>query len=163
MNCNEALVEDNDIAAGRLRHIEIDANCKNTRIGRNRYYSNLAPTILDNGQGTMGVKKSPTLVNSWAEFLTGDDTIGPQFEKGLDGRVRMRGSIQGGAIGTVAFTLPAGFRPASAARLPVYSNTGSAQALGSVIIMPDGTVRVYAGSNIIVQLDSVNFDAPLVA
>lgn len=53
---------------------------------------------------------APTLVNSWANLGGGASPAG--YYKDGFGRVFVRGRIVGGTTGSVAFTLPVGYRPA---------------------------------------------------
>jgi hypothetical protein len=56
--------------------------------------------------------------------------------------VELRGVIRGGTAGTVAFTLPAGFRPPAHIEAALYYFTGSAAALSNFQINFDGTVTM---------------------
>lgn len=51
---------------------------------------------------------SPVFVNGWTNFA-GHHTAA--YYKDPQGRVHLRGTITGGTVGAVAFTLPAGYRP----------------------------------------------------
>jgi hypothetical protein len=51
---------------------------------------------------------APSFLNSWTNLGTTNQVA--QYRKVGD-VVQLRGSIVGGSVGTVAFTLPAGFRP----------------------------------------------------
>lgn len=61
------------------------------------------------------------------------------------GMVELRGSMRGGTLvgGTVVFTLPAGFRPASIVSAPVGKITGGTTYDPSIRIRPDGAVETH--------------------
>jgi hypothetical protein len=105
-----------------------------------------------------------TLLNSWVNFSTGSDGNHlAAYSRDSNGIVRLRGVIKTGAIGTVALTLPQGFRPGTSAvnqgimRIPVVS----AGSFGYVTIEYDGDVIIAAGSNTWVDLAGVQFRAEL--
>jgi hypothetical protein len=55
------------------------------------------------------------------------------------GRIRLRGRIAGGSVGTVAFTLPQGFRPP----IPQKFNLANGDAGYAIVeVLPDGTATV---------------------
>lgn len=97
--------------------IFIDADCKNVSV---RGYT-LNPggnpgvrALVDNGQGTMGVKKELDTPG----WTMGNDVGGLSYIKGEDGMVRVFGSLKPGAANVdlggflSVGTLPAGFQPA---------------------------------------------------
>nr|CAD6411203.1 fusion protein [Rhizobium sp. Q54] len=161
VGCNEALIEDNDLAMGRIAHIIVGAGAKNTRIGRNRYYGSLTPTVLDSGEGTMGLEKEATLLGEWVPF---DNTRPAKFTKGLDGRVRCSGAVKGGVVGSNLFTFPVGFRPSKNVIVSVASidPIGAAASAGVVIVLTSGEASLYSGDVRYVSLEDIEFDAPLV-
>ena len=62
-----------------------------------------------------------------------------QFCMDEHGRIRLRGRISGGSVGTVAFTLPQGFRPP----IPQKFNLANADAGYAIIeVLPAGTATV---------------------
>lgn len=102
--------------------------------------------------------RSPVLINSWAAY-TG--TWAPFYRKMPDGRVIMRGLIQGGANGTIAFQLPPGYRPN-----PAYSYLFACCAAFGVIrndVGTDGVIQigpeVKAGtySSVWISLNEITF------
>lgn len=91
---------------------------------------------------------SLTLVNSW----TVSGGLTPQYRR-IGNRVTLRGRTTGGSSTTIA-TLPAGFRPATATRLPV-SEAGTS-GVSNMTINTDGTIVTTATSNS-PYLDAVTF------
>lgn len=82
---------------------------------------------------------APTLLNTWANL--GGAWQVAQFRRSMD-MVQLRGVIAGGVIGTVALTLPAGFRPRADVAFPTTSNG----AFGSMTIATNGNVTPTVGS-----------------
>ncbi len=74
--------------------------------------------------------------NGWGD---GDVDAPGQFCMDEHGRVRLRGRISGGTVGTVAFTLPYGFRPAMPQSF-VLSNAESGYA--NLEVAPNGEATV---------------------
>jgi hypothetical protein len=95
------------------------------------------------------------LQNGW----TGGDygSAAPGYAEDQLGIVHLRGSLAGGASGTVAFTLPHGMRPAANMWLPAYT---LAFTEGSVEIDTSGDV-IPTGSNVTgyTSLDGISFPA----
>jgi hypothetical protein len=84
---------------------------------------------------------APTFQNSWANVGAGTQTV--EYCKDQNGVVHIKGELVGGASGTVAFTLPAGYRPL--AQLRVYSsraNTASGEVPMAVQIDTTGAVTI---------------------
>lgn len=149
-NCQGTLVEGNVFlrGAGGVAHaIVIDNNCVSVRIGANVFSTNWANPILDNGIGTMGLLKNAVLQNGWVPF-TGSVSVPAEtarFIKSTDGLVTISGSIKDGTTtnGTLLFTLPAGFRPATVVRSPAYAyNIAGTTHIAELIIDTDGSVLV---------------------
>lgn len=95
---------------------------------------------------------APTLINSWANAAAPDGPAG--YRKYSTNVVAIRGRITTGTLGTAAFVLPAGFRPANTLAFTTESN-------GVV-----GRVDVYANGNVIPAvggtssaLDGIHFEA----
>jgi hypothetical protein len=82
---------------------------------------------------------TPTLVNSWVNVSSYQAV---QYKR-VGSKVIIRGALQSGSAGSVAFTLPAGFRPLTNNAFGA-SNGGS----GSV------TVTVFASGNVIISASS---------
>ncbi len=74
--------------------------------------------------------------NGWGDA---DPDAPGQFCMDEHGRVRLRGRISGGAVGSVAFTLPYGFRPAVPQSF-VLSNADSGYA--NLEVAPNGEATV---------------------
>lgn len=85
----------------------------------------------------VGAAGEPAFQNSWVNF--GAPYGSMRFRKYPDGRVRIAGCCKTGATGTVAFTLPVGYRPASSLIIVIDAYNGT----GYLIIGTDGTVSVY--------------------
>ena len=84
-------------------------------------------------RGNLGVMD---FENGWGD---GDPDAPAQFCMDEHGRIRLRGRISGGAVGTVAFTLPQGFRPS----IPQKFNLANGDAGYAIIeVLPDGTATV---------------------
>jgi hypothetical protein len=119
------------------------------------------PLVTMDSWHAVGATGEPAFQNSWVNF----DGAAPtgryaRFRRYPDGRVRMAGVVKTGASGTVAFTLPAGYRPPSSEAFSVLSGGNAA---GQVVIGSDGTVLLQNGaspSNVstFVFLDGVEFD-----
>lgn len=80
---------------------------------------------------------APTLINSWVN--TGSPEAEAGYCKDAFGWVHLKGSIEAGNSGSVAFTLPSGYRPVERRRLPTTSNGGQN---GNIRIDSSGDVRV---------------------
>ena len=87
-----------------------------------------------------------TFQNSWVNFGGGYETAA--YTKDAFGNIHIKGSIKGGASGSVAFTLPANYRPLE--RM-VYANY-----VGSV----PGYIEIDAAGNLsITGTDSTTFSS----
>lgn len=98
---------------------------------------------------------SLTLVNSWAT-VSGRT---PSYHKDALGYVHLRGTMSGGASGTLAFTLPVGFRTGMFASALTASATPNAPGVLNLDTNGQGTVFFTAGAGI-ASLDNV---APFLA
>lgn len=85
-----------------------------------------------------------TFLNAWTNFGAGYAPA--EYTKDALDRVYIRGLITGGANGTVAFNLPAGYRPSSAGHLnfPSNDNNVAAQTLGRIDVLTNGNVLCIA-------------------
>lgn len=90
---------------------------------------------------------------TWVNFGGGFNSAG--YSKDADGVVHLQGLIKFGVIGSAAFTLPAGFRPAGTCNFPVASNG----AYGQVSVDSGGVVTPSVGSNVYVSLEGLSFRA----
>lgn len=80
----------------------------------------------------------PSFVNSW---LANEDV---SFYKDGSGIVHLQGTISNGASGSIAFTLPSGYRPTIQRTFSVVdsSNTPTNDKAATVVIGSDGTVTI---------------------
>jgi hypothetical protein len=100
--------------------------------------------------GTVG---EPALQNGWSQGGSGFSQI--SFRRNPLGVVELRGTMTGGAMTQIAFTLPAGCRPATDLRLPMYTDGGVETML---YISSGGGVYPWLGGNTMVSLDGIQFD-----
>jgi hypothetical protein len=98
-------------------------------------------------------------LNSWTNTAFGGyNTAG--YMKDPLGWVHLKGLIKSGAMGSSAFLLPAGYRPAKNHVYAVASSTGGANIYGGVDIGDSGNVVPFQGSNAgYVSLDGISFRA----
>lgn len=109
-------------------------------------------TMLD-AWHTVGAAGEPTFQSSWVNF----DARTAQFIR-VGRIVRLRGIIKSGTVGSVAFNLPAGFRPATRVTADHFFPCVSNNAFGAVTVNgSDGAVVPGAGSNVWFDLSSVSF------
>lgn len=101
----------------------------------------------------VGGTGNAAFANSWVNY--GSPYFSAGYWKDALGWVHLRGVIKSGTVGSTAFTLPPGFRPASdVGPLIVFSNGGA----GRLDIKADGTVTpVSPSSNVYVVLDNIHF------
>ncbi|MGI9557902.1 MAG: hypothetical protein ACR2N5_08170 [Solirubrobacterales bacterium] len=87
----------------------------------------------------IGTPGQPGLVPTWAPVAA---KTPPGFYKDPFGVVHLRGSIDSGTSGSIAFVLPPAYAPASATTLeiPIYQPGAGAAA---AVIAPDGSVLVF--------------------
>lgn len=113
-------------------------------------YDDLAVGGNDFGIVTVGSASAewnvPTLLNSWEQY---NDTPGFQaarYMKDADGWIHLKGYVSGGTPGgeSIAFTLPASYRPAQYESFAVSCSGG----LGVVDVSPNGNVTVISGSTV---------------
>lgn len=84
---------------------------------------------------------TPTLLNSWVDYGLGRQAV--RYKK-TGGQVEIQGVLKSGTIASPAFTLPAGYRPASGLMWAANAN----DAIGRLDIEPDGDVIPSFGSNV---------------
>jgi hypothetical protein len=101
--------------------------------------------------GPEAVTAVAAFANSWVNF----DADRPAAFYRDRGRVFLTGIVKSGTLNTVAFTLPAGYRPASVNGLifPAISNG----ALGVLTVTSTGAVVPNTGSNVYFTLDGISF------
>jgi len=107
------------------------------------------------GWTVVGATGSPAFQNSWV--ASGGAYFAPAYLRKSDGTVMLRGSAMSGTVGTVAFTLPAGFRPSQTRAFPLACGLAAYAAIdsgGNVTISGDAGISA-AG----VSLDAVQFPA----
>lgn len=93
-----------------------------------------------------------TYTNSWTTY---SGTFSPaRYIKDDLGVVHLDGLIMNGTIGSGAFTLPAGFRPAYQ---QIYAAVCNPNAIGRLDIQTNGVVLPAAGSNVFFSLAGVTF------
>ena len=106
----------------------------------------------------IGVGSNPSFQNSWANVGTSP----ARFYKDPFGRVHLSGDIDTGSSGTVAFTLPTGYRPAYSAFSIAYNDNGGPGPGGanvSVEIQADGDVIPTYSAGTDIWLDGISFRA----
>ncbi|MNX84289.1 hypothetical protein D3C86_1160820 [compost metagenome] len=95
------------------------------------------------------------LQNSWVGYDGGAFFATPQYTKGSDNIVRLKGIIKSGntANGTVVATLPAGYRPKDR----ILGASACADAYCRVDVLANGNVELYNSSATWTTLDSITF------
>lgn len=118
----------------------------------------LAPGTVTTGMlGANGAWQIPTLVNSWAQYLSTEYGIA-SYRKDVTGKVNLRGLVARsveGSPGTGIFVLPAGFRPSKHLIFTCVQDT----TVSRVDVQSGGTV-VFRGSSSTVgylALDPISF------
>lgn len=161
-NARGTLIQDNTFLAGvaGITAVRVDTTCQDVRIGANSYNAAIATKINDSGNGTMGVSKTLSLLNSWVAQTAADT---PTVSKDLSGNVILEGSISSGTItpGTKLFTLPDGFRPLAGTvkRFNAYSVGGGGAEFGQFLIDEAGDTVIQDGGNIQFILSGAVFRA----
>jgi hypothetical protein len=113
--------------------------------------------IKDDGNVTIAGKilneawQTPTLLNTWVNYGPGFNT--PQYYIDKESVVHLKGLVKNGAVGTVIFTLPVGYRPTEQYIFTV--NSGGA--FGRVDVAAYGDVIVVTGNSSWVSLDGISF------
>lgn len=118
-------------------------------------YGETAGTVIINGNqnainnlGAIGFAAGGSITqDTWnnAVLQNGWFTLGSHqnlaYRLDKQGNLLLRGSISGGThtSGTLIFTLPVGFRPASARTFPCTNDGGTC----SLTVLTDGTVKIY--------------------
>jgi hypothetical protein len=90
--------------------------------------------------GTAWISLTSLLVNAWANTGTGENAA---YLKDPLGFVHLIGRLAGGATGTTAFTLPAGYRPGGTQTHPAATFNGAAPINGGVAISSAGVVNFF--------------------
>lgn len=103
---------------------------------------------------------APTLLNSWANSNQGAGMYSPAgYYKDQNGRVHIRGMIAGGASGSTAFTLPAGYRPEFRVPAVTYGLNSTTPQACMIEVLTDGSVNVVTPGTTSTALDHVSFRA----
>lgn len=95
---------------------------------------------------------APSLINSWANFGSGNANVGYMKR---DGIVHLKGLVASGTIGAAIFTLPVGYRPAESRNYGTVSNG----LFGYCGVLANGNVTANAGSNTWFSIDGISFPA----
>ena len=83
----------------------------------------------------VGAPGEPLFQNGWSNF--GSEVATAAFYKDPLGVVHLRGTLAGSPDGTVAFTLPPGYRPPASLTIPLAASAG-----GIAGIIPNGNVNL---------------------
>jgi hypothetical protein len=86
---------------------------------------------------------TPTFINSWANFGSGFEAAG--YLKDPFGFVHLKGVITGGSAGTVAFVLPAGFRPGATTDNTSIASSFIQISTGGNVLVAGGTTSSLSG------------------
>jgi hypothetical protein len=145
-----------EIITGQLGTAAIQAlKADNVAVVKELVIANKA-TVLSPGYRIrkIGDSEAPAFANGWVNFSASQPAT---FYKDPFGRVYLSGLIKTGTVGSAAFTLPPGFRPAYQQSLDTISNN----AQGRVDITVGGAVTpVSPSSNTWVSLDGLSFRVP---
>jgi S-layer homology domain len=103
----------------------------------------------------VGTAGEPAFQNGWTNTGLGKTTVG--FYKDTANVVHLKGSMSGGASGTTAFTLPAGYRPSADLLMP--GAHGGLTKLIDLVIQDDGAVAVFCegGCTNSIGIDAISF------
>lgn len=99
-----------------------------------------------------------TMAASWVPYgNTATAYPQPQYTKGSDGLVMLRGLVKNGTVtaGTTMTTLPAGYRPKE--RMIFQVNAGAG--IGRLDVLPTGIVEIQQASATYTSMDSIYFMA----
>jgi hypothetical protein len=103
---------------------------------------------------TTGAWTAPTFLNSWANQGTGGFSAVGYLKDPL-GFVHLRGTVTGGAANTVAFNLPAGYRPSG---LSKYVNMSTSFNISVIQVSAAGDVTInWTVNGGFIALDGITF------
>jgi hypothetical protein len=105
---------------------------------------------------TVGNSGEPAFQNSWTHYGAPFPQAG--FRKFPDGKVKLRGLVKGGAVGTYVFTLPVGYRPPTQ---PIFACDSNSGIHARVDVYSTGEVLVSAtstGAPGYLSLANIEFD-----
>lgn len=94
---------------------------------------------------------SPTLLNGAMNTSANEQAV--QYLKTSDGYVMLRGVLNVAALNTMAFRLPAGYRPLKSMRFVVSAN----QAFGQFLVGASGDCFLSSGSLTVIDLSGIVF------
>ena len=142
----ESTIDDTDIL--HLRKI--------TSLDRKITYTNLLTQLIASLQAVdtwheVGAVDEPVFENSWVNFGAGYYDL--SFFKDALGWVHIRGMVKLGTVGTIIFTLPAGYRSSGNIQVPTVCN----DLFGSLFINTLGEVYHNTGSNAWCTITDVTF------
>lgn len=105
--------------------------------------------ISDSGESwhNIGTTGEPAFQNGWDNHLA-PPAERVRFRKVASNRVELQGLISGGASGSIAFVLPAGYQPTETVRVPLTVDSGEAARLdihtnGNVVISAPATMPTW--------------------
>ena len=99
--------------------------------------------------------QTPTFVNGWQDYGA---PYSARYYKDTNGRVHLKGLVKGGAAGTVAFTLPVGYRPDNYLYLVVANGSGSSSFNRAYIAGTGEVTPAQATYTGWVSLDGISFN-----
>jgi hypothetical protein len=146
------------VTASGMVGIHVTSAATNTIIKPCTFNAGISLKVWDEGVGTAGVIKYPTLLNSWVNNSAADEPA--QYIKGADGVVTLSGVIKDGTStnATVLFTLPVGFRPAKTHRQNLFSVNSGTPVVGQLNIENTGDVSItYVNGSGLITLGGVSF------
>ena len=153
INLSEArgtLIQDNTLLAGvgGITAIRVNSTCYDVRISANTYNTGVATKVNDLGTGTMGVVKTPSLLNSW---VANSASEAPQYYTDISGNVVITGAVKSGTTtyNTKLFSMGASYASATG-RVELFSqfaNNGSANVPGLISVDDVGDVYFLYGGN----------------
>ncbi|KAF6591040.1 hypothetical protein [Paenibacillus sp. EKM205P] len=94
---------------------------------------------------------APTLVNGATNTSSSEQAI--QYTRSNDGYVTLRGVLNVSALNTMAFRLPAGYRPLKSMRFVVSAN----QAFGQFLVGASGDCFLSSGALTVIDLSGIVF------
>lgn len=106
----------------------------------------------------VGAVGQPAFQNGWVNFGGGEPAL--SFYKDPLGIVRIRGLIKSGAVNSVVFTLPVGYRPNIGGGSIRFACMATG-ALSQCYVNAAGSVVMFSGSNTDVDLSVISFRAEI--
>lgn len=156
-----ATIDRNVIRLGSAQAVKIEGtrtNLKYNNIYINTLEQEISQSVLDTGNGTMGVRRTLTLLNGWTNNTGVYSTA--TVLKTADGTVLINGNIVPGTktAGTTLFQLPAGYRPSKVLRVSVttYDTAISYVKECVLVIETTGNVIIESMPSTAIRLDMDN-------